>query len=111
MFTYFTDRDGRFQLKSLAESAFHPLSRSSALALRVEPWVRRPHTGFASDGHDLSRAGRKGAIREGTASAVPLGFLGGHKVHNSVKFCIMAGTAVPRNHRGTGVSPVTDLAV
>src|SRR6266436_3970230 len=28
MLTYFTDHDGRFQLKSLAESAFDPLSRS-----------------------------------------------------------------------------------
>jgi len=28
MFTYFTDRDGKFQLKSLAESSFDPLSRT-----------------------------------------------------------------------------------
>src|SRR5439155_14452371 len=28
--------------------------------------------------------------------------------HKSVKFCIMAGTAMPRSHRGTGVSPVND---
>ena len=28
MFTYFTDRDGKFQLKSLAESAFDPLART-----------------------------------------------------------------------------------
>ena len=32
---------------------------------------------------------------------------GGH----TVKFCIMAGTAVPRSHRGTGVSPMKDWAV
>jgi len=37
--------------------------------------------------------------------------LGGHKVHKSVKFCIMAGTAMPRGCRGTGVSPVNDWAV
>src|SRR5437667_5722406 len=37
-----------------------------------------------------------------------LGPLGGHKVHKSLKFCIMAGTAMPRSHRGTGVSPVKD---
>ena len=28
MFTYFTDRDGKFQLKSLAESSFDPLART-----------------------------------------------------------------------------------
>ncbi|MBV9815503.1 MAG: benzoyl-CoA 2,3-epoxidase subunit BoxB, partial [Alphaproteobacteria bacterium] len=36
MFTYFTDRDGRFQLKSLAESAFDPLSRSCRFILAEE---------------------------------------------------------------------------
>ena len=36
MFTYFTDRDGRFQLKSLAESAFDPLSRTCRLMLTEE---------------------------------------------------------------------------
>src|SRR5439155_24384012 len=41
----------------------------------------------------------------------PLASLGGHKVHKSVKFCIMAGTAMPRSHRGTGISPVNDRAV
>jgi len=40
-----------------------------------------------------------------------LGPLGGHKVHKSVKFCIVAGTAMPRSHRGTGVSPVNDSAL
>src|SRR5437899_5487672 len=40
-----------------------------------------------------------------------LGPFGGHKVHKSVKFCIMAGTAMPRSHRGTGVSPVSDWEV
>ena len=33
------------------------------------------------------------------------------KFTNPVKFCIMAGTAVPRSHRGTGVSPMKDWAV
>jgi len=41
----------------------------------------------------------------------PLASHGGHKVHKSVKFCIMAGTAMPRSHRGTGISPVNDRAV
>src|SRR5246500_3463943 len=36
MFTYFTDRDGRCQLKSLAESAFDPLSRSCRFMLTEE---------------------------------------------------------------------------
>jgi benzoyl-CoA 2,3-dioxygenase component B len=36
MFTYFTDRDGRFQLKSLAESGFDPLSRTCRFMLAEE---------------------------------------------------------------------------
>src|SRR5436190_5216855 len=41
------------------------------------------------------------SLRRGTVDP-----LGGRKVHKSVKFCIMAGTAMPRSHRGMGVSPV-----
>ena len=36
MFTYFTDRDGKFQLKSLAESSFDPLSRTCNFMLTEE---------------------------------------------------------------------------
>src|SRR3954447_10800145 len=36
MFTYFTDRDGRFQLKSLAQSGFDPLSRTCRFMLTEE---------------------------------------------------------------------------
>jgi benzoyl-CoA 2,3-epoxidase subunit B len=36
MFCYFTDRDGKFQLKSLAESGFDPLSRTCHFMLREE---------------------------------------------------------------------------
>jgi len=36
MFTYFTDRDGKFQLKSLAESGFDPLSRTCRFMLTEE---------------------------------------------------------------------------
>jgi benzoyl-CoA 2,3-dioxygenase component B len=36
MFTYFTDRDGKYQLKSLAESAFDPLSRTCNFMLTEE---------------------------------------------------------------------------
>jgi benzoyl-CoA 2,3-dioxygenase component B len=35
-FTYFTDRDGKFQLKSLAESGFDPLARSCQFMLTEE---------------------------------------------------------------------------
>ncbi len=36
MFAYFTDRDGKFQLASLAESAFDPLSRTCRFMLTEE---------------------------------------------------------------------------
>jgi benzoyl-CoA 2,3-dioxygenase component B len=36
MFTYFTDRDGKYQLASLAESGFDPLSRSCRFMLTEE---------------------------------------------------------------------------
>src|SRR5437660_7553032 len=35
-FTYFTDRDGKYQLKSFAESAFDPLSRTCRFMLTEE---------------------------------------------------------------------------
>jgi benzoyl-CoA 2,3-epoxidase subunit B len=38
MFTYFTDRDGKYQLKSLAESAFDPLSRTCRFMLTEEAY-------------------------------------------------------------------------
>jgi benzoyl-CoA 2,3-epoxidase subunit B len=36
MFTYFTDRDGKFQLGTLRESGFDPLARTCAFMLREE---------------------------------------------------------------------------
>jgi benzoyl-CoA 2,3-dioxygenase component B len=36
MFTYFTDRDGKFQLCALAESSFDPLARTTKLMLTEE---------------------------------------------------------------------------
>lgn len=36
MFTYFTDRDGKFQLSALAESGFDPLSRTTKFMLKEE---------------------------------------------------------------------------
>src|SRR5205085_9424736 len=36
MFTYFTDRDGKFQLAALAESGFEPLARTTKFMLTEE---------------------------------------------------------------------------
>jgi pimeloyl-ACP methyl ester carboxylesterase len=36
MFTYFTDRDGKFQLNALAESGFDPLARTTKFMLTEE---------------------------------------------------------------------------
>ena len=36
MFTYFTDRDGKFQLQALSESGFDPLSRTTQFMLKEE---------------------------------------------------------------------------
>src|SRR5258705_9896534 len=36
MFTHFTDRDGKFQLKALAESSFDPLARTTRFMLTEE---------------------------------------------------------------------------
>jgi benzoyl-CoA 2,3-epoxidase subunit B len=36
MFTFFTDRDGKFQLTALSESAFDPLSRTTKFMLKEE---------------------------------------------------------------------------
>ena len=38
LFTYFTDRDGKFQLASLRESAFDPLSRTCDFMLKEEAY-------------------------------------------------------------------------
>src|SRR5258708_3504631 len=38
MFAYFTDRDGKFQLSALRESAFDPLSRTCAFMLKEESY-------------------------------------------------------------------------
>jgi benzoyl-CoA 2,3-dioxygenase component B len=36
MFTFFTDRDGKYQLLALAESGFDPLSRTTRFMLTEE---------------------------------------------------------------------------
>jgi len=38
MFTYFTDRDGKFQLSALAESSFDPLARTTQFMLTEEAY-------------------------------------------------------------------------
>jgi benzoyl-CoA 2,3-dioxygenase component B len=38
MFAYFTDRDGKYQLSALRESAFDPLSRTSSFMLKEEAY-------------------------------------------------------------------------
>ncbi|MDP3661006.1 benzoyl-CoA 2,3-epoxidase subunit BoxB [Phenylobacterium sp.] len=48
MFTFFTDRDGKYQLKSLAESAFDPLARTCRFMLTEEAHhMFIGHTGLA----------------------------------------------------------------
>ena len=48
MFTFFTDRDGKYQLKSLAESAFDPLARTCQFMLTEESHhMFIGHTGLA----------------------------------------------------------------
>jgi benzoyl-CoA 2,3-dioxygenase component B len=48
MFTFFTDRDGKYQLKSLAESAFDPLARTCRFMLTEESHhMFIGHTGLA----------------------------------------------------------------
>jgi len=52
MFTYFTDRDGKYQLGTLKESAFDPLARTCEFMLKEEgsPHVRRHHRRPADGG-------------------------------------------------------------
>jgi benzoyl-CoA 2,3-dioxygenase component B len=48
MFTFFTDRDGKYQLMSLAESAFDPLARTCQFMLTEEAHhMFIGHTGLA----------------------------------------------------------------
>ena len=80
MFTYFTDRDGRFQLKSLAESAFDPLSRTCRFMLTEEAFhmfvgasgITRVDQAHAR-GHEgaRQRRSRRGAQRRRDRSADP----------------------------------------
>ena len=74
-FTMFTDRDGKFQLASLAESAFDPLARSTRFMLTEEAF----HLSVGEAG--ISRVIRRTAelMAEGTdprsVGAIPLGVI------------------------------------
>ena len=68
MFTYFTDRDGKYQLGTLKESAFDPLCAHLRVHAQggVAPHVRRhdrhrPRGGAhrAADGRERHRRGRR----------------------------------------------------
>jgi benzoyl-CoA 2,3-dioxygenase component B len=75
-FTYFTDRDGKFQLASLCESAFDPLSRTCQFMLKEE--AHHMFVGASSIGrvvqrtvdlmkeHDTADVRRYGGIDLGT---------------------------------------------
>lgn len=71
-FTTFTDRDGKFQLASLAESAFDPLARSTQFMLMEEAFHMA--TGEGGVGRVVRRAAE--LMREGTeprkVGAIPL---------------------------------------
>jgi len=76
MFTYFTDRDGKFQLASLAESGFDPLARTCQFMLKEEAYhmfvgaggigriVQR--TAELMREHDSAEVARFGGINVGT---------------------------------------------
>jgi benzoyl-CoA 2,3-epoxidase subunit B len=53
MFTYFTDRDGRFQLSALAESGFDPLARTCQFMLKEE--AHHMYVGTAGLGRVVER--------------------------------------------------------
>jgi benzoyl-CoA 2,3-dioxygenase component B len=78
-FTYFTDRDGKYQLKSLAESAFDPLSRTCRFMLTEEAHHMfvgetgpRPHRQAHARGDEGAGQRRPGAIRAHGAVDLPL---------------------------------------
>ncbi len=80
-FTYFTDRDGKFQLASLRESAFDPLSRTCDFMLKEEAHhmfvgATGVGPGRATHGraHEAARHRRHPPVRRrrrGDAAAVP----------------------------------------
>jgi benzoyl-CoA 2,3-dioxygenase component B len=68
MFTYFTDRDGKYQLGTLKESAFDPLSSCSRKRRTTCSWAPRAWTGWSS-GPRSSCASTTPATSPGTAAS------------------------------------------
>jgi benzoyl-CoA 2,3-dioxygenase component B len=78
-FTYFTDRDGKYQLKSFAESAFDPLSRTCRFMLTEEahhmfvgetgPRARRQAYARSDEGARHRRPGANSRARRGRSAA------------------------------------------
>ena len=64
MFTYFTDRDGKFQLNALAESGFDPLARTTKFMLTEEA-----HHMFVGESRRVAR--RPAHLRSDEASSAP----------------------------------------
>ena len=73
MFTYFTDRDGKFQLASLAESAFDPLARTTRFMLTEE--AHHMFVGESGVGRVLQRTA-EAMVREKTDDPAALRRLG-----------------------------------
>ena len=70
MFTYFTDRDGKMQLESLAQSGFDPLARTCRFMLAEE--AHHMYVGTTGCGRIIQRtaeamkeAGNRGSLRRG----------------------------------------------
>ncbi len=73
MFTYFTDRDGKYQLGTLKESAFDPLSRTCEFMLKEEAH----HMFVGTTGVDRVVERTATVMREhGTDEVAPLGAIG-----------------------------------
>ena len=74
-FTTFTDRDGKFQLASLAESAFDPLARSTMFMLMEEAFHMA--TGEGGVGRVLRRTAElmKAGTEPRSVGAIPLGIV------------------------------------
>jgi benzoyl-CoA 2,3-dioxygenase component B len=72
MFTYFTDRDGKFQLASLAESGFDPLARTCQFMLKEE--ARHMFVGAGGVGRVVQRTADL-MLAHDTDDVAPLGGL------------------------------------
>ena len=80
MFTYFTDRDGKYQLASLAESGFDPLSRTCRFMLTEEAH----HCSSARPASGASCSARASSCA--TARPTTCGGCGGLDLHTVQKY-------------------------